>query len=93
MAAGSGHRISIDRLTLVEEIRRVVARSPIFRDAVISHPSKGPRGEVTVDLRCDHRPTVLRVTAPSDEEAFAILHELASAMVEVERSPRVSLRA
>ena len=93
MAAGSGQRTSIDRLTLVEEIRRVFARSPIFRDAVISHPSQGPGGEVTVDLRCDHRPTVLRVTAPSDEEAFAILHELVSAMVEIERDPRVSFRA
>jgi hypothetical protein len=50
----------------------------------------GPRGEVTVDVRFDHGPTALRVTAPSQEEAYAILHELASALVEIGRSRHVA---
>lgn len=85
MAAGSRQRASTDRLTLVEAIRGSSIRSLIFRDAVISHPVLGPGGEVTVDVRGDHCPTTLRVTAPSDGEAYAILHELALAMVEMER--------
>lgn len=90
MTAGSGQRMSIDRLTLVEMIRGIFARSPLLRDAAISQPVLGPRGEVTVDVRFDHGPTALRVTAPSHEEAYAILHELASAMVEIGRDRHVA---
>jgi len=75
---------------LVEMIRGVFARSPMFRDAAISHPVQGPRGEVTVEVRFDHGPTALRVTAPSQEEAYAILRELVSAMVEIGRDRRVA---
>jgi hypothetical protein len=72
----------MDRLTLVEAIRGSSARSPIFREAAISEPALGPGGIVTVEMRFDRGPIALRVTAPSDEEAYAILHELASMMIQ-----------
>lgn len=84
MAAMSFRRALTDRLTLVQVIRRIFSCSPIFRDATISDPYFGPEGEAIVDVSFDQRTTALRVIAPSVEEAYAILHELASAMVEVE---------
>jgi hypothetical protein len=50
----------------------------------------GPKGEVTVDVSFDQGPTLFRVVAPSDEEAYAILYELAHAMVEIDSNPRTS---
>jgi hypothetical protein len=90
MAAITCRRATIDRLTLVGAIRAVLARSPIFHEASIWPPVTGPRGEVTVDVTFPDGATALRVTAPSDDEAYAILHELASTMVEIEQDRRVS---
>ena len=93
MAAELWQRASIDRLTLVKAIRGSPALSPILREAAISEPALGPGGVVTVEMRFDRGPTTLRVTAPSDEEAYAILHELASTMIKIERDRRVSSQA
>jgi hypothetical protein len=86
MAAMSFRRYLSDRLTIVQIIQRIFARSPVFRDALISGPHLGPEGEMIVEVSFDHGPTAFRVVAPSEEKAYAILHELASAMVEIERS-------
>ena len=75
-------RSSIDRLTLVQLIRGIFSRSPIFRESVISEAMPDRKGEVVLVVRFDRGPTVLRVVAPSADEAYSILHELALAMVE-----------
>lgn len=85
MGAVSCDRAPVDRTTLVAAIREVFARSAIFGDATLSDPCTGPGGEVTVDVRFDSGPPTLRVTAASDTTAYAILHELASVIVDVER--------
>lgn len=86
MAAMSFRRYLSDRLTIVQIIQRIFAQSPVFRDALISGPHLGPEGEMTLEVSFDRGPTAFRVVAPSEDEAYAILHELASAMVEIERS-------
>ncbi|HSB70258.1 MAG TPA: hypothetical protein VLT62_13070 [Candidatus Methylomirabilis sp.] len=83
--AMSLRRSLADRLTLVHIIRGIFDRSPVFREACISEPHIDPGGGVIVDVSFDHGPAAFRVVAPSAEEAYAILHELASAMVEIER--------
>ncbi len=89
MAAASCQRAELDRVTFVEAIRGVFARSPIFCGATLSEPRLGPREDVTVEVSFDHGPPALRVTAASDEKVYAILHELASTMVEIERAVRL----
>jgi hypothetical protein len=78
----------MDGLTLVQRIRGIFAQAPIFSDVVIAEPLVGPSGEVAVDVSFGHGPTVFRVVGPSEDEAYAILHELASAMVEIDKSHR-----
>ena len=85
MMATSLRRSLTDRLTLMQIIRGIFDRSPVFREACISEPRIGSEGEVIVAVSFDHGPAAFRVVAPSAEEAYAILHELASAMVEIER--------
>ncbi len=89
MAAASCQRAELDRVTFVEAIRGVFARSPIFCGATLSEPRLGPREDVTVEVSFDHGPPALRVTAASDEKVYTILHELASTMVEIERAVRL----
>jgi hypothetical protein len=86
MTAMSIRRSLTDRLTVIQIIRRIFERSPVFQDAIVSEPRLGPGGEVIVDVSFERGPAAFRVVAPSPEEAYAILHELATAMVEVERS-------
>lgn len=81
------HRSSIDRLTLVQLIRAIFSRSPLFREPVISESVMGSKGEVAVNVSFDHGPTVFRVVAPSGDEAYSILYELALAMVEIAPNP------
>lgn len=88
MAAMSIRRSVMDRLTVVQIIRGIFARSPVFSDALLSDPRVGPEGEVIVDVSFGRGPVAVRVVAPSVEEVYAILHQLASAMVEIERSRR-----
>jgi hypothetical protein len=82
----------IDCLTLVEAIRGVFARSLIFDDAEILESRERPGGALTLDVSFGHGPTALRVVAQTEKEAYAILHELASTMVEIERSIHVRHR-
>jgi hypothetical protein len=89
MAAVSCQRAELDRVTFVEAIRGVFARSPIFCGVALSEPRMGPGGDVTVEVSFEQGRPALRVTAASDEKAYAILHELASTMVEIERAVRL----
>jgi UV-stimulated scaffold protein A len=84
MATSFRHHLA-DRLTVVQIIRRIFARSPMFRDALISDPRITADGEAILEVSFEHGPPAFRVVAPSAEEAYAILHELASTMVEIER--------
>jgi hypothetical protein len=90
MTAMSLCRPLTDSLAVIQIIRRIFARSPVFQDALISNPRFGPGGEVIVDVSFDHDPAAFRVVAPTVEEAYAILHELATAMVEIERGFHVA---
>ncbi|HYL81211.1 MAG TPA: hypothetical protein VEU07_10395 [Candidatus Acidoferrum sp.] len=85
MTAMSTCRSLTDRLTVIQIIRGIFDRSPVFQDAIIAEPRLGLGGEVIVDVSFDHDPAAFRVVAPSVDEAYATLHQLASAMVEVER--------
>lgn len=76
----------IDRMARIHLIRAAFARSPLFRDAVISAPQPGDGVEVVLDVSFGKGPAVFRVVAGSEGAAYAILHELAIAMVEVDRS-------
>jgi hypothetical protein len=89
MTAMSLCRPLADSLAVIQIIRRIFARSPVFQDALISNPRIGPGGEVIVDVSFDHDPAAFRVVAPTVEEAYAILHELASTMVEIESGHQV----
>lgn len=79
----------IDCLTLVEAVRGIFARSPIFGNAEILESRERPGGVLTLDVSFGRGPTALRVVAGTEREAYAILHELASTMVEIERSLHV----
>ena len=87
-----GSEAGIDCLTLVEAIRGVFARSPIFRDAEIVESRERSGGALALDVSFGRGPTALRVVAHTDKEAYAILHELASTMVEIERNIHVRHR-
>ena len=82
----------IDCLTLVEAVRGVFARSPIFREAEIVESRDTSGGALALDVSFGRGPTALRVVAQTTTEAYAILHELASTMVEIERSLHVRHR-
>ncbi len=76
---------SNDRLSVIQAIRAIFARSPAFRHAVISDPLAGRQGQVALDVRFGREPTALRIVAPTADEAYALLHELATSMVESDR--------
>ncbi len=82
----------LDRHTMVQVIQEIFGRSPIFCDAIISESYAGLKGKVTVDVSFGRGATAFRVVAPSVEEAYAVLHELATAMVELERGGSASGR-
>ena len=82
MVAGWCHQPSIDRGTLVQRIRGVFARSPIFREAVISELTSGPDGEAIVDVSFGHGRTAFRVVATSEDDVCAILCDFAFAVGE-----------
>ncbi len=74
-----------DRLIVLQGIQEIFARSPVFCDAMISEPFVGSEDDVAVDVSFERGSTAFRVVAPSEEEAYAVLHELATAMVELEQ--------
>lgn len=86
MAAIAFQQPSIDRLSRVHMIREAFARSPLFQEAAISDPVFSPEGKVSLALSFDRGPAVFRVVAGFEDEAYAILYDLAVAMVEIERS-------
>ena len=90
MAGVARHGSTTDCIALAEAIRGLLARSPVFHSAAICPPITGTHGEVTVEVTFPAGTTAFRVTAPSDQEAYAILHELASAMVKTERNRRAA---
>ncbi len=80
----SRHRPPTDRLTVVQAVRDGLARSPAFGDAVISDPSVGPGGAVVLDVRIGQE-TAFRVVAPTEDEAYAVLHELIGSVIDAAR--------
>ena len=76
--------VSIERVAYVNLIQRAFARSPLFCDATISEPLLTRGGEVSIGVSFGDGPVVFRVVAGSDDEAYAILNELADAMVEID---------
>ncbi len=74
-----------DRLSVVQVIQEIFACSPVFCDAMISESLVGSESDVAVDVSFERGPTAFRVVAPPEEEAHAVLHELATAMVELEQ--------
>ena len=76
--------ISIEREAHTRLIRDVFARSPLFCDAAVSSPVLTRNGEVEVGVSFGDDPVVFRVVAAFEYEAYAILHELALAMVAVD---------
>jgi hypothetical protein len=88
MVAVSCHQPSIDHRTLVQLIRGVFARSPIFREAVISELLSGPDGEAIVDVSFGHGRTAFRVVASTEDDVCAILCDLAFAVSENDQSRR-----
>lgn len=79
----------LDRFAIVEKIRDVFDRSPVFRDAQISDPLPSPDGGVSVSVRFGRAPALFRIVAPSPEKAYAVLYELASSMVQAESSRQI----
>lgn len=82
----------VDPTVLATVIRNVFAESPVFSDALISAPQAGPEGEVILEVGFGRDVPLLRVTALTVDEAYAVLHELASAMVDIERDCRHETR-
>ncbi len=88
MTAIAARQSSIDRLAWVQLIRKAFARSPLFREAAVSQPLLGPEGEVMLAVSFDRGPAVFRIVAGSEDEAYALLHELAGAMVEIDQGQK-----
>jgi hypothetical protein len=91
VSVASQHR-SIYRTTRAQQIRETFARSPLFRGVVISESLLSLEGEMALDISFDGSPTVFRVVAGTKDGAYAILHELANTMVDVEESLRPNTR-
>jgi hypothetical protein len=76
---------SVDRLVHAHVIRETFARSPLFREAALSELVLTPEGDVVVNISFDGGPAIFRVVAGSEAETYAVLHELARTMVEIEQ--------
>lgn len=85
MALMAAEHASIDGHIHAHLIRETFAQSPLFRDAAVSEACLTPEGEVALNVSFEGGPTVFRVVAGSEVEAYAVLHELARAMVEIEQ--------
>lgn len=85
MALMATQHASIDRHIHAHLIRATFAQSALFREAAVSEPFLTPEGEVALNVSFDGGPTVFGVVAGSEIEAYAILHELARAMVDIEQ--------
>jgi len=79
----------VDGPTIMQKIRDVFGRSPVFREALISDPLPSPDGGVSVEVRFGPTPALFRIVAPSPDKAYAVLYELASSMIQAEESRRL----
>jgi hypothetical protein len=77
----------LDCLAIVEKIRSLFERSPVFCGARISDPQIGSEGRVSVEVGFGCGPALFRIVAPSAEKAYVLLYELAHAVVENDLSP------
>ncbi len=78
----------MDRFAIVEKIRSLFARSPVFSGARISDAQTSSEGQVSVDVGFGGGPALIRIVAPSAEKAYALLYELASFIIQAEESRR-----
>ncbi len=69
------------RFPIVERIRDLFERSPGLCGAQISDPRSILGGQVSVDVGFGRGPAMFRIVAPSAERAYALLYELARALV------------
>jgi hypothetical protein len=92
MAVMPPQQTSIDRLAYAHLIRETFARSPLFRDAAVSGPTLTPEGEVALTVRFDGGPTVFGIVVSSEDQAYAVLLELARAMVDIAQHSPGSVR-
>jgi hypothetical protein len=69
---------------MIETIRGLLDRSPVFRGAQISLPQAYLGGEVSVAVGFGGGPALFRIVAPSVEKAYALLYEFARSLVEME---------
>ncbi len=76
----------MDRQAVLWKVRDLFGRTHAFRDAWISDPSRGLEGEVSVEVGFGAGPAQFKVTAPSLEEVYAILYELATALLKSEKA-------
>jgi hypothetical protein len=92
MARMVSHGTSFDRLSRAHVISAAFAQSPLFSDAAVSEPIRTPEGDVALTVSFDGAPPVFGVVAGCEEDAYAVLHELARTMVEIDRSQRGAVR-
>jgi hypothetical protein len=83
------NNVPVERHARLQRIRDVFATSPLFREAAVSGPVLTRDGEVGLDVSFDGGPTLFRVVAASEDRAYAVLYDLAVAMVEVDQGHRV----
>ena len=76
----------IDPPTIVQKICDLFDQSPAFREARVSPPRLTSDGDVVVEVSFAAGPVRFRIVAPSTDTAYAVLHELASAIIEAEGS-------
>ena len=79
-----GQDMSIERAAHIHLIQEVFARSPLFRDAVVSAPVPTCDDRVALKETFGDGPVAFRVVSRSEGAAYAILHALADAMVEID---------
>ncbi len=87
MGTLSRHRPPTDRPTVLQAVHDLHAQSPAFCDAVVSDPFEGPEGAVVLDVKIGQE-TALRVVAPTEDEAYALLRELVESILDTARRSR-----
>ncbi len=85
-------RSATDRFTATQGILDMCARSSALRDAVISGPLAGCGGATTIEVDFGRHASVFRVVAPTADEAYALLYELAASMVGDGHGPAAARR-
>ncbi len=68
-------------LAEIQAIRALLARSGALRKAVLAEPVLAPTGAVVLEVRCGQT-TAFRVVAPTAADAYALLHELITPLID-----------